>query len=102
MSRAAELPNGEAGLDGGRRQSGKAWRSRMMTKEDATMTKEGFSEITALMGACKGWFDGAKVPYTGGDIVAMARLVIAREREIADRAMRDELEARHRIGDDAS
>lgn len=43
-----------------------------------------------------------RVPYTGGDIVAMARLVIAREREIADRAMRDELEARHRIGDDAS
>lgn len=66
------------------------------------MTKDGFNEIVATMGACKGWFDGAKVPYTGADLVAMAKLVIARERDHADPAKREKFEAQHRIGDDAS
>ena len=56
------------------------------------MTKDGFNEIVATMGACKGWLDSAKIPYDGGDIVAMAKLVIAREREIADETKRAQLE----------
>ena len=57
------------------------------------MTKNGFNEIAATMGACKGWLDGAKVPYDGGDIVAMAKLVLSREREIADKAKREKFES---------
>ncbi len=61
------------------------------------MTKDGFNEIVATMGACKGWLDGAKVPYDGGDIVAMAKLVLNRERELAEIAKRDERERAHEI-----
>ena len=39
-----------------------------------------------------GWLDSAKVPYDGGDIVAMAKLVLNRERELAEMAKRDERE----------
>lgn len=53
------------------------------------MTKDGFNEIVATMGACKGWLDSAKVPYTGADIVAMAKLVLSRERDIKDAAKRE-------------
>ena len=63
------------------------------------MAKNGFNEIVATMGACKGWLDSAKVPYDGGDIVAMAKLVIAREREIADEAKREKFEKDNKIGD---
>jgi hypothetical protein len=61
------------------------------------MTKDAFNEIVATMGACKGWLDGAKVPYDGGDIVEMAKLVIARERELADKAKGDKSESSHQI-----
>ena len=56
------------------------------------MTKDAFNEIVATMGACKGWLDGAKVPYDGSDVVAMAKLVLSRERELADKAKRDKWE----------
>ena len=63
------------------------------------MTKDALNEIVATMGACKGWFDGARA---GADLVAMAKLVIALERDHADKAKREKFEARHRLGDDAS
>ena len=47
------------------------------------------------MGA--GRLDSAKVPYDGGDIVAMAKLVLNRERELAEMAKRDERERAHEI-----
>ena len=61
------------------------------------MTKDAFNEIVATMGACKGWLDSAKIPYDGGDIVAMAKLVLNRERELAEMAKRDERERAREI-----
>lgn len=45
------------------------------------MALESVIDVTA---ACAAWFEFGKVPYTAADIVAMAKLAYAREREISD------------------
>jgi hypothetical protein len=48
-----------------------------------------------LGGLRRRWLVGEKVPYDGGDIVAMAKLVIARERDLADADKRAHWEKAH-------
>lgn len=36
------------------------------------------------MYACREWFEGYKVAYTGADLIALARMVMEREREHED------------------
>jgi hypothetical protein len=62
------------------------------------MALEGVIDVTS---ACAAWFDFGKVPYDAADLVAMAKLAYAREREIKDEEKRRRFEERHKIGEDA-
>ena len=43
-------------------------------------------DVADTIYACREWFEGYKVAYTGADVVAMASLVLKREREYGDAA----------------
>ena len=58
-------------------------------------------DVADTMETCKAWFDSREVSYTGSDLIARTKLVLAREREIADGIKRARWEAKHRIGEDA-
>jgi hypothetical protein len=60
-------------------------------------TREDFSqmhwrqpaiEVADTMYVCKKWFEGHDVVFTAADLVAMARLVLERERSIREEVMR--------------
>jgi hypothetical protein len=78
---------------------------RLMLKEnwpgDSDRARTAVRDVADTMFACREWFEGYKVPYTGADLVAMAKLVIAREREIRDDNKRRKWERDHRMGEDA-
>ena len=91
-------PTGPERREGGGRERG---RIPELTAGRTKMTKDGFNEIVATMGACKGWLDSAKVPYDGGDIVhgQAGDRPRARDRRQAKRERR---ERSNRMGDDES
>ncbi len=56
-------------------------------------------DVADTMYACREWFEGYKVPYTGADVVAMASLALKRERELSDAVKREAWERANCIGD---
>jgi hypothetical protein len=78
---------------------------RLMLKEnwpgDSDRARTAVRDVADTMYACREWFEGYKVPYTGADLVAMTKLILARERDLSDKAKREKFDARHRIGEDA-
>ena len=63
--------------------------------------RKALRDIGDTMFACREWFMTYCATHTSADIVAMAKLVLAREREITDGIKRAKFEARHHIGEDA-
>lgn len=81
----------------------RAWREQTkgfsipaMMSQEAQLAME---DIVDVADACRAYFEHAKVPYDGVDVVAMAKLVLAREREIADGIKREKWEKAHNMGD---
>jgi hypothetical protein len=78
---------------------------RLMLKEnwpgDSDRARTAVRDVADTMYACREWFEGYKVPYTGADLIAAASLTLKREREIADGIKRGKWERDHRIGEDA-
>jgi hypothetical protein len=68
---------------------------------DSDRARTGVRDVADTMYACREWFEGYKVAFTGADLVAMAKLILAREREIADGIKRAKWERRHEMGDSA-
>lgn len=62
---------------------------------DADLT--ALVQVANMMDRCKSWFEAHQVPYDGGDVVQFAKLVLAREREIADEIKRGKWEKAHSI-----
>jgi hypothetical protein len=66
-----------------------------------TQTPEGrrfqgpMIEVADTLETCKLWFDAHEVPYTAVDLLAMANMVIKRERELSDAAKRAMWERTH-------
>ena len=52
-------------------------------------------DVADTMYACREWFEGYKVAYTGADMIAMARMVMEREREHGDAVKRAAWERAH-------
>jgi hypothetical protein len=57
-------------------------------------------DVADTIYACREWFEGYKVAYTGADLVAMASLALKRERELDDEVKRAAWEIAHGIGED--
>jgi hypothetical protein len=78
---------------------------RLMLKEnwpgDSDRARTAVRDVADTMYACREWFEGYKVAYTGADLVAMAQMVLKRERDLADKAKRARWEKDHKIGEDA-
>jgi hypothetical protein len=56
----------------------------MVKRELADADLTALVQVTNTMDHCKSWFETHQVPYDGGDVVQFAKLVLAREGEIAD------------------
>jgi hypothetical protein len=56
-------------------------------------------DVADTVYACREWFEAYKVAYTGADVVEMAKMVMKRERDLADAAKRSRWEKAHDIGD---
>jgi hypothetical protein len=65
-----------------------------MRSEDAEIAME---EIIDVTDACRAYFEHGKVPYTAADMVALAKMVLARVRETRDAAKRARWEKAHQI-----
>ena len=56
-------------------------------------------DVADTVYACREWFEAYKVAYTGADVVEMAKMVMKRERDLADAVKRAAWEIAHGIGD---
>ena len=67
-----------------------------MMSQDAQLAMEDVIEVTD---ACRAYFEHGGVPHTAADMVAMAKLAMTRQRDLADEAKRSRWEKAHDIGD---
>ena len=67
-----------------------------MMSQDAQLAMEDVIDVTD---ACRAYFEHGGVTYTAADMVAMAKLAMTRQREIADAEKRERWEKKHRIGE---
>lgn len=78
---------------------------RPMLKEnwpgDSDLARTAVRDVADTMFACREWFAGYGVAYTGADLVAMAFMVMKRERDLSDKAKRARWEKDHKIGEAA-
>ena len=66
-------------------------RARAFAEHRLSESRAALADISTTMEHCKSWFEAQGIAFTGADLVAMASLVMKRERDLADAAKRSKM-----------